>query len=587
MNSVGAKAINWNPHKEFVTCSVRLASLAPQARWAFVQHPARGSRPALVRSLSVVDTPALLRDHIDFFHGVHASDLLPLPRSMLQHHRRRTSTSSFAATASSSSLSDLEVNPTDSLVQAAAYIAKNVTLSQVAYVLFTLSQPVQGGSVSVLSLKGLVSSGVASVIFENVGNTANSTVDAQVFFADGSSGSSVRYQGALYPGPMITPNVAKRLYSVPDHEYGSSAFGNKMSVAEFDGQYYSTADLQTFLQLVNYVPSQGVNVSVTVAGNGGNIEKLPGGESTLDVDWTLAIAPNVPLVFWSVGLGGFLVEWAQQVAADPNPPFVHSISYGVPEVDETADYTDRMDQELQKLGLRGITVMTTSGDIGVDDGQNCTQDTPDYPSSSQWGTSLGATALVRNTDMPVCSSLICDQMEEVPCAADLGSQFTTGGGFSFRYATPSYQLAAVQNYLKTAPDLPPSGWYNPNGRGYNDFAALGFRMMTVRYQKIELSGGTSASGPVACAIFALLNGHRLAAGMPTMGFANPWLYDTAAANPDAFHQVATATNKCEELGAFGVGECCEYGFTSTAAWNPLSGLGTPNYMVLKEAALQN
>ena len=70
----------------------------------------------------------------------------------------------------------------------------------------------------------------------------------------------------------------------------------------------------------------------------------------------------------------------------------------------TASTLDRLNSEFQQLGVRGVTIISTSGDIGVSDGfpRGCSSDTPDFPSSSPWTTSLGASALTRDYTTPFC-----------------------------------------------------------------------------------------------------------------------------------------------------------------------------------------
>ena len=57
------------------------------------------------------------------------------------------------------------------------------------------------------------------------------------------------------------------------------------------------------------------------------------------------------------------LDWAIAVAADKNPPLVHSISYGAIENDPATFH--RFNTEIQKLGLRGVTVVVSSGDDGT------------------------------------------------------------------------------------------------------------------------------------------------------------------------------------------------------------------------------
>lgn len=42
------------------------------------------------------------------------------------------------------------------------------------------------------------------------------------------------------------------------------------------------------------------------------------------------------------------------------------------------------------------------------------------------------------------------------------------------------------------------------------------------------ASGTSFSSPIFASIIALLNDELVAAGKPTLGFLNPWLYSSAA-----------------------------------------------------------
>lgn len=84
---------------------------------------------------------------------------------------------------------------------------------------------------------------------------------------------------------------------------------------------------------------------------------------------------------------------------------------------------------------------------------------------------------------------------------------------------------------------------NFKGRGFPDVSA---HSLYPRYEVIYAgqkygSGGTSAAAPVVAAIVALLNDARLRAGKPTLGFLNPWLYQSGY----------TALNDITEGGSYG------------------------------------
>ena len=55
------------------------------------------------------------------------------------------------------------------------------------------------------------------------------------------------------------------------------------------------------------------------------------------------------------------------------------------------------------------------------------------------------------------------------------TQFGSGGGFSFRWAAPSFQAKAVASYFGNEPEskLPKPGSFGKGGRGSPDIAALG------------------------------------------------------------------------------------------------------------------
>ena len=56
-----------------------------------------------------------------------------------------------------------------------------------------------------------------------------------------------------------------------------------------------------------------------------------------------------------------------------------------------------------------------------------------------------------------------------------GVAYTTGGGFSAVFPRPSYQDAAVTEYLtKHSSVLPPSSMFNSSCRAFPDVATLGY-----------------------------------------------------------------------------------------------------------------
>lgn len=219
-----------------------------------------------------------------------------------------------------------------------------------------------------------------------------------------------------------------------------------------------------------------------------------------------------------------------------------------------------------KLGMQGVSILVASGDSGVagpaGDGSDngClnggTVFSPDFPATCPYLTTVGATLLT--------GSAAQDQETAV-------TRFGSGGGFSNIYPIPSYQSAAVANYFTTSPPPYPSysgssygnGVYNKTGRGYPDVSAVGDNIIIFNKGLPTLIGGTSASAPAFASILTRINDERLKAGKSTIGFVNPTLYK----NPGVLHDITVGNNP----------GCGTNGFSVSKGWDPVTGLGTPNY----------
>ncbi|TAQ87417.1 hypothetical protein B7494_g4234, partial [Chlorociboria aeruginascens] len=100
-------------------------------------------------------------------------------------------------------------------------------------------------------------------------------------------------------------------------------------------------------------------------------------------------------------------------------------------------------------------------------------------------------------------------------------------------------------------------------RGYPDISANGANYVVAVDGELSLVYGTSASSPVVGSIITLINEQRIAANKTAVGFLNPVLY----ANPTALNDIVSGGNE----------GCGTAGFTAVAGWDPVTGLGTPDY----------
>jgi tripeptidyl-peptidase I len=77
----------------------------------------------------------------------------------------------------------------------------------------------------------------------------------------------------------------------------------------------------------------------------------------------------------------------------------------------------------------------------------------------------------------------------------------------------------------------------------------------------------------------LMNDARLKAGKSPLGFLNPLLYQMAKERPQAFNDVTVGTNKDGDLQSANspFPAFCPYGFEARPGYDPVTGLGTPNF----------
>lgn len=421
----------------------------------------------------------------------------------------------------------------------------------------------------------------------------------QAFFGDGRNDVTGPVHECAHPGvstPPITPRAVTSLYGIPPSARVTNATTTQ-AVVEFEEQYYSKEDLKMYMSEMG-LPAPG---PVTVVGP--NNDTDPGGEANLDIQWIMGVAPSAATTFWSIKANSSveiddILAWATaMVALESGRPSVNSISYGMTEgaVDryQGPGYVLRSDAEFMKLALLGVTIIiacgdTGAGDLGAPPMSNPTCDVlgPDWPSQSPYVLAIGSTYVSPNAE-PVCyEGVDCSAgpLGEVVVSLDNGLFWSSGGGFSNKQGTASYQKDVVDAYLAEKQFLPPASMFNASGRAYPDAVAIGHNLETVLAGEFIPIDGTSASAPIFAGVMTLLNDARANAGMPPLGFANVWLYQTAAERPGAFRDVLVGNNRC---GAYGwYPECCSDGFGAAPGWDAASGFGSPYYPVLLEEALK-
>jgi tripeptidyl-peptidase-1 len=364
----------------------------------------------------------------------------------------------------------------------------------------------------------------------------------------------------------VTPDLLRSYYGIDNVQV---THGATQSLFEALGQQFDNEDLNLFqkkygLTVKNITKIIGKDVPSACFKSTGDASC---GEANLDVQYIMGVAQGSETSYWNIdpSVADPFLAWVQALANTANAPQVHSISYGGYEDNSNNDMTV-FNTEVQKLGLRGITVLVSSGDDGAANFAARTNASycgyyASFPASSPYVTAVGA------TQGPESGKA------EVVCSSQTGGVITSGGGFSSVFARPAYQNTHVSEYFSKVGTAPQSG-YNANGRGYPDVAVLGYNYALAIGAQWVHESGTSASAPVFAGMITLINDARLAQGKAPLGFLNQVLYKLPAST---FNDVTVGNNKCT------VQVCCSEGFYAAAGWDPVTGLGTPKFQELKNA----
>ncbi|KAH9025804.1 subtilisin-like protein [Lactarius hengduanensis] len=332
---------------------------------------------------------------------------------------------------------------------------------------------------------------------------------------------------------------------------------NVLGIVGLNDQYPSPRDLEIFMNKYRY----GAYATFTVVKvNGGTYDPSnPHHEPNLDVQYTEAMAYPTPLTFYSTGRGpqgtdNQYLSWLNYILEQENIPQTISFSYGHIEKNFPRDEAIYVCSLFGQLGLRGVSVLFGSGDYGVGSGDCKAKDgsvqfVPVFPATCPFVTSVGGAT----------------GGGFVP---EVAASFS-GGGFSNIFARPNYQQQAVSSYLQNLGNLY-EGMYNPSGRGVPDISARALTYPIIFDGDVRQVYGTSCSTPVVAGIISLLNDYMISQGRSPLGFLNPWLYGGGLSG---LNDITSGSNP----------GCNTGGFPAVAGWDPVTGLGTPDFERLLES----
>jgi len=246
------------------------------------------------------------------------------------------------------------------------------------------------------------------------------------------------------------------------------------------------------------------------------------GETSLDVQWAHAIAPEASILLVEAPDGSTKSLLEAVPVAVAHGATAINMSWGTPK--EPAN-----EQQFDALFFNdpSVTYFNASGD----DGNNSFG----YPGASPLVVGAGGTSLKLDSSGNILSE-----------TAWSGS----GGGESLYFPEPAYQIPFQSSGQRGVPDV-----------AYDANPDTGVPVYDSEAGKWGQVGGTSASSPQWCAITAIANSIRAGMGKSTIGgnFLN-----VVYANPLAFHEITKGANGT-------CGAICEAG----PGYNFVTGLGSP------------
>ncbi|KAH9164898.1 subtilisin-like protein [Lactarius sanguifluus] len=476
-------------------------------------------------------------------------ETLELVNSWLEHHGISSSSVSMTHGGNTLKLKGVPVTDANTLIGASYQVYKHVESGEtiVRTVGYSLPSALHWHVLTVVPTTSFVS------LRTQWQTPRNRSSGETVGLVKSASGEPTTMLSSRAKVKYVTPSFLRWLYDTAT--YAPIAIGdNVLGVVGFLGDYPSPPDLLAFMRKYRNVDDATYEV---VEINGGGYDPThPHEEANSDIQYAEAMAYPTPHIFYSTGRGQSGTSdryaiWLEYVLDQKDIPRTISISYGYEERYVPREYAFFVCDMFAKLGALGVSVLVSSGNDGTGKGTCMNKNgmvrfIPRFPGTCPYVTVVGGTT---------------DYQPEVAAVF-------SGGGFSNHFERPPYQRQAVPTFLE---DLGSryQGLYNASGRGIPDIAAQSIDFQFFFNGQEQRESGTSIATPVVAGIISLLNGWLISVGQDPLGFLNPWLYGRGLA---ALNDITEGSNP----------GCGTDGFSAIAGWDPVTGLGTPNFRKMLE-----
>ncbi|MGA3264446.1 MAG: protease pro-enzyme activation domain-containing protein [Terracidiphilus sp.] len=355
--------------------------------------------------------------------------------------------------------------------------------------------------------------------------------------------------------------------------YGAGTTGAGTSIAIAGRSNINLSDVAAFRAISELAANDPV---VILVGTNPGLVSGDQDESTLDVEWSGAVAPaaTVTLVVGNSTATTDGVDLSAQYVVNHATAPVVSSSYGSCEQDMGTAELAFYNQLWEQAASQGMSVFVASGDAGAAD---CYAGSAAVASgaavngmcSSPYSTCVGGTEFNEGsnsaqywseTNSASYESVLSYIPEEVwnESGANGGSGlWASGGGTSVIYAQPAWQkgVIATSGEMRAVPDV-------ALGAAAHDGYVI------VENGTYSVISGTSASSPSFAGVMALVVETKGGAGQ---GNANAGLYPLINAQHNPFHATPSGNNSVPGVAGF---------TASGAAYNQATGLGSVDGAVL-------
>jgi kumamolisin len=351
------------------------------------------------------------------------------------------------------------------------------------------------------------------------------------------------------PGGGLTPSEILQAYNLS----GIQEVGAGQTLALFELASYNPVDVAQYVSHYGLtpVPLQDVFVDGGPLPSECDTPDPNSLEVALDIELQMAVAPGASkiMVYQGPNTVQGVLDTYNAIATD-NLASQVSTSWGIAEEFTTEAWREAENSIFQQMAAQGQSIFAASGDSGAYDNSPHTV-TPslsvDDPAAQPFMVAVGGTTLSLNADHSYGS--------ESSWVDILGGWLGGGGGVSSVWSTPNWQMGVPNATSTTMRNVPDVALNSDLNTGYSIYWDGDW----------YIAGGTSCASPIWAAFTARVNQARATLGYPTLGFANPRIYQIATGpNYGAdFNDIADGSNNYYYVAGTG--------YDNSTGWGSLNG----------------